>query len=213
MNSIGHLWRAIGQNFLIRIFLDLLRIKVVPFCLFIEESAAEILPRFDNKSGAYEAGFLGPADMKVIANIPDRDISEKELIKRLKIGNFCYGIKFHGEIIGFIWYDLFRCQFEQYIFSLRHNEAYIFDTYTLAPFRRKGIASYIRYRLYKELISMDKTRFYSIAEYFNVPSIKFKEKWGAKILRLILYVELFEKLHISLTLRNYLPNDCNYNSK
>ena len=98
---------------------------------------------------------------------------------------------------------IFNGVLDGYKFPLKDNEAYLFDAYTLMHFRGKGLAPYIRYQCYKELAKSDRHKLFSISNYFNTPSIKFKNKLNAKFLELRLSVELFRKWSFDLHLKKY----------
>jgi ribosomal protein S18 acetylase RimI-like enzyme len=151
----------------------------------------------------YIIGFLGSQDMKAIASIPERITPVEKLLSKLKEGKRCFGVKRQGELVAFTWCDFNECNCRFHRFSLKENEAYLFDAYTLVSFRGKGIAPYMRYKLYKELAKAGKHRLYSISECYNTPSIKFKKKLNAEILELGLYVELFKKWHFNTRLKKY----------
>ena len=204
MYYLKHLWQKMRHNSPIRFFFDGLRrlgIVAVPYYLVLEGIFDRPLPHLETGFEEYDMGYLGPEDMKAISAIPVRNISEKKLISMLMEGKKCFGIKYKGELAAFTWCDFDRYNFRWYKFLLKDNEAYLFDAYTLMPFRGKGIAPYIRYQFYKELAKAGRHRFYSISDCFNAPSIKFKEKMNAKFLELRLSVGLFRKWSFDLRLK------------
>jgi hypothetical protein len=150
----------------------------------------------------YELCFLSPQDMKTISSIPGRNFTEESLLERLQNGQKCFGVKYRGEIAAFTWCNFDRCT-QWYKFPLKDNEAYLFDAYTLMHFRGKGLAPYIRYQCYKELAKSDRHKLFSISDYVNTPSIKFKKKLNAKFIELRLSVELFRKCSFDLHLKKY----------
>jgi len=180
-----------------------LGITIMPFYIFSEELFNKPLSHLEAGFEKYDKGFLGPEDMKKMAEIPFRNIREKTLLKRLEDGKVCFGMKYKGKLAAFTWCDLKSCHFKGCNLSLKEDEAYLFDAHTLSPFRGKGIAPYIRYHLYKEMNKLGRHRFFSISECFNAPSIKFKEKLGAKKMELGLLINLFHKWHFSFRLRKY----------
>ncbi len=161
------------------------------------------LPHLEKGFDEYDIVPLGSEDIRTISTIPGRFVSGEELFRRLKEGKKCLGVKHHGEVTAFTWYDLDEFNFKGYTFPLKENEAYLFDTYTLISFRGKGIAPYMRYQCYKELANLGRHKLYSITERFNTPAVKFKEKLNAKLLELYVYIELFKKWHFHSRLKKY----------
>jgi len=143
----------------------------------------------------YEVGFLGAEDMRTIAEIPYRTVSYGELQSRLKDGNHCLGAKSDGRLVAFTWCNLTWCHFKGCTFLLNNDEAYLFDAYTVSDLRGQGLAPALRYRLYEELARMGRTKLYSITEHFNGPSLQFKLKLGAGIVKSGWHVTLFDKWH------------------
>ena len=141
--------------------------------------------------------------MKTISSISGRHITEEYLLERLRNGQKCFGLKYRGELAAFTWCDFDKFSFKLCGFPLKDNEAYLFDAYTLMHFRGKGLAPYIRYQCYKELAKSDRHKLFSISEYVNTPSIKFKKKLNAKLIELHLSVELFRKWSFDLHLKKY----------
>jgi hypothetical protein len=152
----------------------------------------------------YQFGFLGPQDMKALANLPGRIFTGKELLGRLHEGQKCFAAKRRGEIVAFTW-----CSFAPYAFAkqqalpLRSNEAYLFDAHTVEQYRGIGIAPTLRYRCYQELAKMGRTRCYSITAAFNMPAINFKKKLHAQVLELGLFVELWGRWWWHTRLQDY----------
>ena len=152
----------------------------------------------------YEFGFLSTEDMATIAALPDRDVANAELVRRLQAGQVCFGVKCQEEIVAFTWCDFTECAFSSYqAFPLCENEAYLFDAYTVESFRGKGIASYTRYRCYQELAKRGKTVLYSRTVSLNAPAMRFKNKLHAEVLESAVLVELFYRWRFSIRLRDY----------
>ena len=180
-------------------------IRISPYYIVLEGLFDESMPHLERGFNEYDIGFLRTEDMKEISILPgpDRTFSEEDLLLRLKDGKKCLGLKYRGKIVAFTWYDLKEYNFNGYKFSLKENEAYLFDAYTLMSFRGKGIAPYMRYQCYKKLAKLGRYRLYSVSICFNAPSIRFKKKLNAKILELALYVELFKKWNFNSRLKRY----------
>ncbi|MGD2129436.1 MAG: hypothetical protein PVG42_03380 [Lysobacterales bacterium] len=155
---------------------------------------------------AVEIKYLEAADMRVLASLsdlPGRSITEGELQKRLRAGNKCAALTLDGELAAFTWCDFETCSFQGYPFSLKANEVYLFDAYTLVAFRGKGLAPYIRYSLYVDLARQGREFCYSVSDRFNRPSLRFKEKLNARWLISGVYLVLFSRWRFTFMLKQH----------
>ena len=83
------------------------------------------------------------------------------------------------------------------------NEAYLYDMYVKKAFRGRNLAPALRYKSYEVLKDMGRDTFYSITERSNTASFRFKQKLGAKLVFLGLYVEFFGKFRKRWALKRY----------
>jgi GNAT superfamily N-acetyltransferase len=182
-------------------------ISVRPFYVFQEGLSDMNISKWYGKFDGYKLGFLELQDMEEISRIPFRnDSSLEQLSLRLREGKRCLGMKYRGKLVAFTWCDFNRFDFESFCFDLSKDEAYLFDAYTLEPYRGKGIAPYLRDQIYRELNLLGKKRLYSVSDCFNTPALKFKMKLNAKIIELGLFVELFGKWRFGRIIKKYDPN-------
>lgn len=208
MYYLKHIWVKFKYNPFAKVVLDGLSkmgIRVSPYYIVSEGLFNTTLPDLEEGFDGYDLSYLGVEDMREISLIPgpDRPSSEKDLLLRLKQGKKCLGIKHKGQIVTFTWFDLVEFRYRFYRFSLKVDEAYLFDAYTVMSFRGEGIAPYVRYQCYKELAKLGRNKLYSVSERFHSSSIRFKMKLNAKLLKQGLYVELFNKWYFNLRLKRY----------
>ena len=174
-----------------------------PYYLVLEglfdQSIAELESGFDD----YELAFLNEAEMTEIAQIPGRYVTESQLLQRLREGMLCFALKKDRELAAFTWIDLNQCHFTGHTFSLKEDEAYLFDAWTMVPFRGKKVAPYLRYQTYKELEKRGRNRLYSISEYVNTSAIKLKKKLNARHLELAVFINFFNLRQFHFLLRKY----------
>jgi GNAT superfamily N-acetyltransferase len=191
------LWMALQRR------LYRLGINIVPFYL-VQEGHHEIeIPGLKDNVDDYQFEFLTPQDMKTIGQSEIIRGDEAQFNAWLAKGWKCLGAKHRGEIVAYAWIDLEECHFPGQTFRLKNNEAYLFNMYTAVPYRGKNIAAYIRYETYRALKEMGRDTFYSISESLNKPSIKFKQKLKAELLKKGLFIELFNKIRFSIPLKTY----------
>lgn len=189
-----------------RLFLDglsRLGLRITPFYLTLEKvSGTEVSP-YDTGYEGYQTGFLGPDDMKIISALPIRTFSTEHLLRKLADGKVCFGVKHDGKLAAFTWANFQECTFHGCPFSLKEDEAYLFDAYTLMEYRGRGLAPFVRYQFYKELTKLGKTRLYSVTDCFNKSANRFKQKLGARNLEMGVYAELFKRWKFPCTLKRY----------
>jgi len=175
-----------------------------PYYIFEERLSGEKHKEFRLEFEKCEATYLGPEDMKEIDCIDGREFTEATLCERLTKGNKCFAVKIDGKIVGFTWcnFDVFEYP-PTYKFKLKENEAYLFDTYVLKAYRGLNIAPFIRYSLYQELDKMGRNVLYSASVCFNTPAIRFKNKLGARVVKLLIYIELGKRFHWHWKLKSY----------
>lgn len=193
---------------ILRVLFDALSkigIRITPFYLVLEGLFNGNLPALQEDFAEYQIGLLDAKDKDIreIAAIPGRDLSEQALLLRLEEGNKCFIAKHHGKIAAFTWCDLDKINIKGYRLPLKDNQAYLFDAYTFISFRGKGIAPHLRYQFYKELKKLGKTELYSMSSFFDSSSIRFKKKLNAKFLELNLLVGLFKKYYYTIELKKY----------
>ena len=198
--------RRVRYGLTIQSSLSLLRrfgLNIALFYLHLEGTFGQEGQVANHSLNEYEIGFLGPEDMNDVEN-SQRKESEKELLARLDEGKKCFAARYHGQLAAYTWCDFESCHDEFYKFKLKENEAYLFDAYTLMPFRGKNLAPYLRFRCYQALEALGRNKFYSITSYFNKPSIRFKKKLHAKPLMLGFYIGILKKWSWSWKIKDYL---------
>ncbi len=180
-------------------------VRISPYYIILEGLRDKSVQHFKKGFDEYDIGFLSSKDMAEISTIPgpDRPFSELDLLQRLKKGQKCLGIKHSERIVAFRWFHLNNIDCSFCKISLKEDEAYLFDSYTIISCRGKGLAPYVSYQCYKELARLGRYNLYSIVECINTPSIKFKMKLNAEIIELCLYVELFKKWRFNTRLKSY----------
>ena len=196
MLSLKFLWTKLRYNSPMQIFLDALKvigIAIRPYYLFAEELSLAGERDWGERFADYETCTLGPDDMATLAAFPDRTRSEAELRQALADGCVCLGIRLEGEIVAFTWWETGCCSFPGHPFTLNADEAYLCDAYTAPAHRGSGLAAFVRYRAYEELITQGRMHLYSVSERLNKRAVNFKKKINAKIVDQGVLVVLFRK--------------------
>lgn len=212
MSYSSYIVRRLRYSGLTRLVLEVFAkfgFNLRPFVLFREGlfnlTSEDPVPGLDG----YEMKYLGAEDMTTIAALagqPGRNIPEDDLHQRLLAGNSCLAAFQNEEMAAFIWCDLNYCTFPAYPFAIKDNEAYLFDAYTFQPFRGKGLAPALRYRLYQDLAKAGRDNCYSITDSLNRPSIKFKQKLKAQKVISGVYLVLFHRWHFTLFLKRHVQH-------
>ncbi len=183
-------------------------VEIIPYYWTQEGLNDDALEKFEGSLQGYSFEFFGPEEMKVIGAIPRRERRpEKTLISFLDEGKKCFGVKYQGQIAAFNWFDFDECNYEWHRFPLDANQVYLFDMHTMKTLRGRGIAPCLRYETYKVLRKMGHSKFYSITDFFNTPSIRFKKKLNARFLELRLYIRLF-KHHWNWKIKDFARDFC-----
>ncbi len=179
-------------------------LMINPYYVFQEGLFDEKPKEFGLEFGEYETTFLGPEDMKKIDRIDGRDITGAILLQRLEKGNICFAVKIDDKIVGFTWcdVDVFNHP-SKYEFKLKEKEAYLFDAYILKPYRGLNLAPFMRCRFYEELRKMELKVLYSVSNYFNTPAIRFKNKLGARVIKLCFYIRVMKRFHWHWIIKSY----------
>jgi ribosomal protein S18 acetylase RimI-like enzyme len=152
----------------------------------------------------YEITFFTSEDMKALDCVDGRDVTEVAMRDLINKGAKCLGIKIEGRIAGFTWcrFDTFGHPLENK-FTLRENEAYLFDMYVLKAYRGVNLAPLLRYRCYEELTKIGCTALYSYSDVSNAPAIRFKKKLDARVISLWLYIRLGRRFRWHWRLKTY----------
>lgn len=185
--------------------LTLSRIKISPFYLVKEELDVHTKQNITTKLSPCEIVMLKPDDLRIIAAKSERDYSEEQMLAMLKKNCYCMGIKYNDEIVAYGWYELKRLTSPLLTFPLERNEAYLSSARTFKKYRGNNLAPYLRYQMYEHLKKLGCITLYSISDFSNVPSIRFKRKLGAKKIKLYLFIRVtkhFRKLWLLRTYRD-----------
>lgn len=178
-------------------------IKIQPYFIVQEQLFEHLGKQFETGFEDFETGFLEPEDMPFVSTSRNWNLPTEFYLKKLKEGQKCFGVKCRGELAAFMWVDLREFNYEGDKFTLKQDEAYFYDAWTLDRFRGKRIAPYMRYQCYRALGQVGRKKFYSLTEYFNTPAAKFKERLGAKNIKLGIFIKLFEKRCWTFKLKRY----------
>ncbi|MFI0431255.1 hypothetical protein [Mariniflexile sp. HMF6888] len=159
-------------------------------------------PRIRDDESKYQLSIFGEEEITFIKNNVI-GISHKDLMNDLKNGDTCLGLKNEGKIsvYSFIKHQTFS--FRGRKFEIKPSEGYVHNTYTFEAFRGRNLAPYLRYQIYEHLKAKGIDKYYSISEYFNKPTFKYKKKLNVKPQKLYLSVILFKRWVFNFTLKSY----------
>jgi ribosomal protein S18 acetylase RimI-like enzyme len=179
------------------------RLRVVPFYL-IQEGLFRV-PASERSAlpGDYELGFLSEDEALDTADMPERWQIRAMVAERLREGSRCFGVRHHGKVVAFSWVDPRRVMFGTILHALDRHEAYLCDAYTLPSYRGRGIAPFMRYRMYEHLAGEGVRTLYSVSNYCNVSAIRFKQKLNARFLELRAYCRLFRRWKANVLIKRY----------
>lgn len=148
---------------------------------------------------------LEAGEMQRVASMPHRKQNLEDVLSRLRYAE-CFGAFVGDTLAGYTWtrYDhIARSQGRIRLHELVPGEAYLFDMYVDKEFRGMSLAPLLRHRLFQHLAEQGVRRFYSITDYFNRSSRKFKAKLGAREFELRIGVSVFSRLNSDFLLRRY----------
>jgi len=178
-------------------------IEIVPYYVTYESLNHETEPSVDPELGPVAACLLSPAEIEAVYTHPDSKVMGDMKSTYLAERCLCFGLKLNGDMAAYMWCNLHRCHNHLNKFPLKEDEAYLCSAVTFKAYRGKNLAPFLRYELYRYLNQIGRTNYYSLTEFFNTSALKFKEKLGARPLRLSLYIGLFNRCRWNITLRRY----------
>ena len=203
-SSLTRYWTIVRNGlfmFGLRNRLALIGIDIKPYYWVEEELERCEVPIVKDDTSKYTLRYLTIDDIKLITK--HHGASNQEMIEGLKNGQQCVGLENNGEIACYSFIELNDFDFNGRFFKLKPNEAYLLNMWTFHNYRGKNLAPYLRYQTYRILEERGVDVKYSISQYFNKSSIKFKKKLNSKHLCFYLSIVFFKKIKWNFTLKQY----------
>lgn len=184
------------RNLLMRLGLD-----IEPY--YIEQESSEFceLPKIKDEVSLYSLKIVNDEILK--KQFEFLGWSSDLLEKIIQSEHYCLGLYRGQELAAFMIATLKQFDVKGRIIPLSPKEAYLEYMYTFENFRGRNIAPYLRYKTYKLLQNKGIQDFYSMSQYFNNSSLKFKKKLGAKHKEFWLHIGLFKSLKWNFLLKDY----------
>ena len=192
----GLFWHGVRNN-LAKIGLDFM-----PY-YWVKEATSPVTPpviRGEDKN--FELSIFGEEEINHIKSTII-GIEQKDLIADLKNGEICIGLKSNNQIAAYMFIKCKPFIFRNRNFNLQPTESYLHSMYTFEAYRGKNLAPYLRYHSYKYLEKENINTYFSVSEYFNKSTIKFKKKLNSKPDKLYLSLVLFKRWTMNFTLKNF----------
>ena len=170
--------------------LKLIGIRIHPIYIYqegLDLAPDSIVPK---RPDGYRIAYARNEDMPQLIAFPDKRDSLETLNRRLDRGDLCIAAWSNGAIASFCWVSVTDFSSETFSLHLGKQEAYLLDTYTAKEHRRRGLSLFLRYRLYEKLSEQGRHTLFSVANRFNLPSIRFKNKIGARIVGSYVSIQL-----------------------
>jgi hypothetical protein len=180
-------------------------IEIMPY-YWVQEEAEECgVPQIKGDISEFILRELSFEDVKFISK--DIENMQMDLLeKEFQQCPLCLGLEHNREIAAYMFIGVNDVVFRDKLFPLKGNEAYLTSMWTFHAYRGRNLAPYLRYQGYQFLKERGRDTKYSISEYFNKSTIKFKNKLNSKHLRLYIYFNVFGKWKRHYLLKTYSHN-------
>lgn len=186
--------------FSIRNMLTRIGIDICPYYLELEGLDQAIPPLIKGDQKSFTTVLMDTEE--IVSIYKTLGWNTAELRKSLEGGQQCIGLKNGEDTAAVMVMQLEEFSYKKKTIPLKANEAYLENMYTFQSYRGKNLAPYLRYQSYLLLQEQGKDVCYSVTEYFNKSSLKFKKKLNAEHLRFYLHINLFKKWHRSFLLKD-----------
>ncbi len=175
-----------------------------PFYYMREAMPAQVPEHLAKLPEGFEFSVFGRDDVLAISRLEERlgFAPERHVVDDLDRGDVCVGLKCSGQIAAFTWYSLVG-SVGYYPVRMKDNEAYLYDMYVLKAHRGNSLAPALRYRTYDVLNRMGRDTFYSVTVPWNLASIRFKQKLGARPVLLGMYFKVFGRFRARWVLKRF----------
>lgn len=175
-----------------------------PYLVFQESADARFSrsPALENLS----ARRLTEDDAEQLAALSVRPHDVEDIRRRFRRGDVGVGAFDRDALVAYTWCDLERFGSIGQKSSLRtlaHDEAYLYDAYSLPAYRGHGLVPYLRSEVYKLMDAAGRRRLYSVSLFFNRSARRFKAKLGARAVELRVSINLFQRFKRDLLLKRY----------
>ncbi len=200
------LWNIIRHGLIfqgIRNKLALLGVDFMPYFWTLEGDDTILCPEVKGDTPGFSITHFSEEDVKNAQSLIGGSY-DKDLSSYIKEGQICVGIKDSEAIVAFMFIKRDFYLFRGKTFKFDRHEAYLHSMYTFEAYRGRRIAPYLRYHCYQVCKELNLTRVYSISEYFNKSSKKFKKKLKAKHTKLYLSIVLFKRYKKTILLKRYV---------
>tara|TARA_R110002051_G_C8546627_1_gene472003 strand:- start:16 stop:660 length:645 start_codon:yes stop_codon:yes gene_type:complete len=177
-------------------------IEIIPYYWVMEEVEKCQEPQIKGNKTDFKLRNLNLEELILICKDIDNLILV-DLKNNFEACDMCIGLEYHREIAAYMFVGLDGYTFKGKKLILKENEAYLYNMWTFHSFRGRNLAPYLRYKSYEMLNEMGRGTKYSITEYFNKSSIKFKNKLNSKHLKLFIYFELFGMIKKHYLIKSY----------
>lgn len=202
-SSKMQLYRGVFRNGLffyrLRNRLAHLGIDIKPYYWVQENCDICDLPIIKDDSSKYIFKILSIDEIKLIST-GDFD----EIVLKINNGTLIgIGLENNDSIVSYMFIELNDFEYSGKKFQLKANEAFLCDMQTFHAYRGRNLAPYLRYQAYELLNKQGRDLKYSVTQYFNKSSIRFKNKLNSKHLYCYLSIVLFKKFTWNFTLKKY----------
>ncbi|WP_136465701.1 GNAT family N-acetyltransferase [Flagellimonas onchidii] len=169
---------------------------------WVREGTADYsIPEVRDNSTRYKFESLGLQDLKAMSSLRMRS-NKGEIINGIKNGQKCIALKDGDNVAAFMCIEYNDFTINDKKFKLESDEAYLLNMYTMNNYRGQNLAPFLRHKSYELLKAEGRKNIYSITEYFNNSSRKFKEKLNAENMSLYFCIGLFKKKYWTFKLKD-----------
>lgn len=176
-------------------------VSINPYWIDVEGLHLCKEPKIRDDSKLYH---IGPIEKKVVIKLyQNLHWNTAELLDRLQSDYQAVGLFRQNVLTAFMLMRYESFSFRGNRINLSEDEAYLENMYTYEDYRGRNLAPYLRYQGYKMLAGAGKVRCFSITQYFNKSSQKFKAKLNAEHSEFWLHLGLFNKFKWNLLLKRY----------
>jgi len=182
--------------------LETIGINIMPYFWTLEGSESISCPKVLGDTGGFAISYFNETDVEKAQNLIAGS-HYKSLLEYFEEGQVCVGIKDYDKIVAFMFVKGDSYFFRGKTFKLSNDEAYMHSMYTFELYRGRRVAPYLRYHCYGICKDLGFSKLYSISEYLNKSSRRFKQKLNAKHTALYLSVNLFGRYKRTFLLKRY----------